>query len=331
MTSNSLPLISVLMPAYNHEKYVQSAIRSIIRQSYQNIELLVLDDGSSDSTREKIETLRSECSDRFVRVWYKTRENKGRCQTLNELLYEAKGEYIYMIASDDMAIPHAIEKLYVFLSANPDYLVAVGDNIFIDEHGRRIFWDAGWNAVAKGENAVYGTFGQALQANRPDVNFFSDEFGSYLSLLKGNYIPNGCLIRRQTLLDIGGYTDEAPLEDWYHNLQFAKRGKMQYIDKPLFLYRWHATNTAKLKEYMRDITAKTLYYEYTVVEKIKNPRISKIFYSHFTEKIRYEHDYRPFFAIKKVRNKFAEKKYLVFFKFSFLLKSKSRDYRKVLN
>ena len=71
------PLVSVLIPAYNHEKYVQDAIKSIMEQTYQNIELIVIDDGSKDSTWQKIQDMKSECEKRFTRVHFETKQNEG--------------------------------------------------------------------------------------------------------------------------------------------------------------------------------------------------------------------------------------------------------------
>ena len=61
-------LISILIPAYNHEKYIQETIQSIIQQSYQNLELIIINDGSNDTTWEKINAMRELCENRFVRT-----------------------------------------------------------------------------------------------------------------------------------------------------------------------------------------------------------------------------------------------------------------------
>ena len=86
MLTNKKPLVSVLMPAYNHQNYVQEAINSIIHQTYKNIELIVLDDGSTDDTWEILKSLKQQCDERFVNVVFETKENEGICATLNKLL-----------------------------------------------------------------------------------------------------------------------------------------------------------------------------------------------------------------------------------------------------
>ena len=73
---SSEQLVSVIIPAYNHERFVQQTIRSIIGQSYKNIELIIIDDGSTDSTWLKINELKKECEERFSRVVFKTKKMK---------------------------------------------------------------------------------------------------------------------------------------------------------------------------------------------------------------------------------------------------------------
>ena len=111
----SNPLVSVLIPSYNHERFVEQTIRSIMGQTYDNIELVIIDDGSTDATWSKIRALLPECQKRFVRVYAKTRPNIGSALTSNELISEAKGKYIYSIASDDLSKPQAVEKQVDFL------------------------------------------------------------------------------------------------------------------------------------------------------------------------------------------------------------------------
>lgn len=260
-------LISVLIPACNHEKYIKEAINSIIEQTYQNIELIVIDDGSTDGTWQRIIEMKEICEKRFNQVIFETQENGHTYEILNHLISLSKGEYIYLIASDDLAKPQTIETLFAFLSQNPDYALAVGDNEIIDENSKRIYWDKNRNNLYDEKEAKYKTFAEFLQYGREDVDFASDNFGTYYSLIEMNYIPNGALIRRNIFEKIGLFTEKAPLEDYYLMLQIAKYSKMKYIDEILFSYRWHPENTMKKLEKIDKLIVKTKNYERELIRK----------------------------------------------------------------
>lgn len=256
--SSAKPLISVVIPAYNHRLYIAATIKSIIAQYYKNIELLIIDDGSTDRTWDVIQSFSKKCEERFTRVVFQTQENAGTCETLNRLLDLARGEFIYLIASDDLAKPHALETLYGFLGNNEEYTLVVGDNEIIDGQGTAIKWNKHNNPGIK--NFEFSTFGEMLRFNRPDVDFLSPEFGSYKTLVKGNYVPNGYLIRTRIFEKLERFTKEAPLEDFYLMLQIARHGKLKYLDEILFSYRWHGKNTSVDRLKMVAMTRKTLKY-----------------------------------------------------------------------
>lgn len=263
-------LISVLIPTYNHEMYVRESLQSVVNQTYKNIELILIDDGSKDSTWAKIKEIEPELSERFTRVvLQKSESNCGLCKTMNKLISLAKGEYILSMASDDFLLPETVNKLYTFLSANPDYVFAVGDNETVNSSSERVGWDASRNNVPLAE-AKWKTFGEWLRFSRPDVDFLSEDFGSYKSLLVGNYIPNGAMIKKSTIDEIGGYDEDAPLEDWYMNFQLSKKGKFKYFDEVMCAYRWHSANTVKQSEKLGQMTKKTKKYEYSLLKKSKD-------------------------------------------------------------
>ena len=239
-------LISVLIPAYNHERYVEESVRSIMAQTYQNIELIVMDDGSTDGTFAKLQELKPECEKRFARVVMIQAAHNGVIKNLNEMIDVAEGEFIYSLASDDVSKPRAIEILHGFLSENPDYVLAVGDDEIINGASERIYWDKNRKTVPESE-AVYKTFGDDMHING-DNNAHAD-FGSYEDLLRGNYLPNGFLVRKKACCDAGKYDPDMICEDWYMNLQLAKLGKFKYIPEILFSYRWHETNTVSSSDY----------------------------------------------------------------------------------
>ena len=274
MSGNS-PLVSVLIPAYNHENYVQESIQSVIDQTYKNIELIVVDDGSKDSTWQKIQEMKEICEKRFSNIHFETKDNEGTSATLNKLLSLASGEYISILASDDKFKPQLIEIEYEFLSKHPDYVLCVGDNEIIDPKSKTCYWDKNRNCVYDIKKAKYKTFGDFLKKERKDVNFCSDNFGSYSSIYAGNYIPNGKLIRRSVFDKIGNYTKEAPLEDWWLMLQISKYGKMKYLDQVLFSYRWHESNTVKDNRKMCKLINKTRIYENNLLLKSDIDKLNK--------------------------------------------------------
>ena len=260
-------LVSVLIPSYNHEKYVQETINSIINQTYQNIELIVIDDGSKDSTWQKIQEMKEVCQKRFVNVIFEIKQNEGTCATFNKLLEKANGEYVYIIASDDTAMPNAIEKEVMFLMNNPDYALCVGDNAIMDSSSKICYWEKELNIIYDTPKAKYKTFGEYLQKTH-ELDFSSNLFGQYKYLYRGNHVPNGYLIRKSIFDKIGYFTKEAPLEDYWLMLQISKYAKMKYIDEVLFNYRWHETNTIKQKDKIIDYTNKTKEYENNLLENL---------------------------------------------------------------
>ena len=276
MTINN-PLVSVIIPAYNHERFVEQTIRSIIEQTYKNIELIVIDDGSKDSTFSILKSMEERCQKRFANVHFETQSNQGTCITLNRLIAQAQGKYIYIIASDDVAKPQAIQSLYDALKDKPQFVLAFCDNEFINSDSVVINWDDKQNSIPQG--AGYATFWNYLIHKKKTIPSNPDEYGSYASLLRGNYIPNGYLISASALRQIPKFTTEAPLEDWYMHLQLSKIGKYAFIPQVLFSYRWHSNNTIKQSEKMRKITLMTLEYEKKLVEQKGYERWKELFFN----------------------------------------------------
>ena len=113
-----LPNISVLLPAFNAEKYIESSIQSILNQTYSNFELIILNDGSSDSTEEIIKSFKD------TRILYINNEqNIGLVSTLNKGLKLAKGKYIARMDADDISYIDRFSKQYLFLENNPSYII----------------------------------------------------------------------------------------------------------------------------------------------------------------------------------------------------------------
>jgi glycosyltransferase involved in cell wall biosynthesis len=121
------------MPAYNAGKYIAEAIRSVLAQDFSDFELLIVDDGSSDDTREVI----GRFSDQRIRLF--GQENKGISAALNAGLSAARGLYIARFDADDICLPQRLSRQAAFLDANPDYILVGGEAEYVSEDGQHLF------------------------------------------------------------------------------------------------------------------------------------------------------------------------------------------------
>lgn len=125
------PLVSIIIPAYNHANYLQQAIESVLRQDYPNVELIVLDDGSTDNTREVLQQYTG-------RFYWETQENIGQANTLNKGWKMAKGEILSYLSADDVLMPKAVRTSVRYLEANPDVVLTYCDFNLIDPNSHVI-------------------------------------------------------------------------------------------------------------------------------------------------------------------------------------------------
>lgn len=255
LSDSQCPLVSVLMPAYNHERYVETAIRSVLDQDWPRIELIVLDDGSVDGTWRVLEGLRGICESRLERVVFLRQENRGTCETTNRLCALATGGFVGLLASDDAYAPGALSALVRPMLDDPSVGVTVGQNELMDADGNRCFWDADRRCVQE-KKAVYRTFNEYLRERRRLAQDGSD-FGRYAKLLEANHVANGALIRRLAIDRVLPFRDDAPLEDLWLHLQLAKVTCYREVGDTTFRYRWHAGNTARQRARMAFFTAET--------------------------------------------------------------------------
>jgi len=130
------------MPVYNAERYVKDAVASILNQTYRNLELIIIEDGSADNSLQKLESIKD---DRIILV--KNDVNRGQIYTRNLGLKMAKGEYIGMFDADDIAYPDKFKLQINFLKKNEDYGMIGSWAKFIDEDGKRL--RGSWKLRAK--------------------------------------------------------------------------------------------------------------------------------------------------------------------------------------
>jgi alpha-1,3-rhamnosyltransferase len=210
------PLVSVVIPCYNHEKYVQECIKSVIEQDYENIELIIIDDGSKDESVSKIQELVSECEKRFSRFEFRTRPNKGLCATLNEAIAWCKGEFYSAIASDDMMLPHKTSLQVQYFIEHPECDAVFGGMYVVDDNGEVVKPRKGFNGLVS----------------------FKDLF-----LQKRSLAAPTQMIRLKKLTSAGPYPEGLYIEDWYMWLRISHAGAVICsLADPVAYYRRHQSN-----------------------------------------------------------------------------------------
>lgn len=135
--SHSSPLVSVLVPAFNHQEYIESCLESAAESSYAPLEILVIDDGSSDDTYVRVCAWMERNARRVQRVEVRRQRNQGVVRTLNSLIALAHGEYVAVLASDDELVPAGIALRVSALQRHPEWLAVFGDSSVIDSAGNQ--------------------------------------------------------------------------------------------------------------------------------------------------------------------------------------------------
>lgn len=225
------PLVSICIPVYNHENYVIESIKSIIQQTYKKIELIIIDDGSSDSSRNKVESIIDLCEKRFERFEFRSRPNKGLSTTLNEALDWCRGEYFSVLASDDIMSPEKTQKQIEVL-LDEKY---AKENIAIVSHDIQPIREDGLKVSHKKSEFKSGS-----------VFGFRDV---YLSAAK--IMAPAVMVLTDVIREVGGYKNGLAIEDLYMWLSITKKGyRVLYIDEVVTEYRLHKDNTASKAKLM---------------------------------------------------------------------------------
>ena len=224
MSSLEQPLVSVVIPCYNHENFVQDCIQSVLDQTYQNIELIIIDDGSKDNSISKIEEMVEKCEKRFVRFEFRHRKNKGLSATLNEALEWCQGEYYSAIASDDLMTEKKTEKQVYFLQENLHVAAVFGGVELINDKNEIV-----------------------------DIRVHPDRTYTFKEIILNKHdLPASTQMARLKLIkDIGGYNTDYKIEDWYMLLKMAKKEfDIVYMKEVFCSYRFHENNFSKNMEIM---------------------------------------------------------------------------------
>lgn len=247
--------VSIIMGVYNCASTLRESIDSIIKQSYENWEFIICDDGSSDNTLKIVQEYANKYPEKFVVLKNKT--NKGLNATLNRCLKASKGEYIARQDGDDISIKTRFQQEVKFLNQHPEFAFVSSNMSFFDESG------------------IWGEWRNPPKPQREDFLRKSPCFC---------HAP--CMIRREAFFDVKGYTVKKRYlrcEDvnlWYK--LYAKGYKGYNIQSPLYMMRddknAYKRRTIKnrinviLTEWdgMRSLDCKLIEYRFFVKKVIKN-------------------------------------------------------------
>jgi glycosyltransferase involved in cell wall biosynthesis len=232
MVSN-LPLVSVIIPAYNAEVFIARTLESVISQTYKNLQILVVDDGSQDKTAEIVESFVQKDS----RVILLRQPNAGVALARNLAIAESSGEFIAPIDADDIWYPQKIEKqVECFLGSEEKVGLVYSWSVWIDE-----------------EDLILGKY-------EPNYyfNYFNVEGNAYPALLYMNIVGNGSvpLIRRTCFEKIGGYNHKLKqqnaqgCEDWDIYLRIAEFYEYRVVREFLVGYRQVKCSMSKVTKSM---------------------------------------------------------------------------------
>jgi glycosyltransferase involved in cell wall biosynthesis len=238
------PKVSVLALCYNHARFVEACLESIRAQTFQDFELIVTDDASSDESPSLITSwlARYYPSARFIRH----SRNVGLCKTLNEALSHARGRYISMIATDDTWEPTKLARQYAAIEACPsDVAMVYADAFVMDEEGNRV-----------GESFLEA-HGVTDAPPRGDV---------FSRIADGNFIPAmATLIRLDALRAVGGYDENLSYEDFDMWLRLASRYRIEFCPGTLANYR--VVSTSMVRTLFAQPTAAHAHTHFLITKK----------------------------------------------------------------
>ena len=217
-----MPLVSVIIPAYNQGTYLQAAIQSVLDQTLADFEAIIVDDGSTDNTYETVHSFDDQ------RILYHHQKNQGLSAARNTGIRLSSGIYLSFLDSDDLFLPDKLALLWKKLDENPQLGLTAGQYIPINEAGEII--------------------------GEPSENTIPDD---PVDLLLNNPLHVGSILLARKWQQRAGYFDETlrSYEDWDMWLRLGKLGcQMGWIPKPVSLYRFHTKQMTRNSEQMTKAT-----------------------------------------------------------------------------
>ena len=204
---NNSPKVSIILPTYNRAHIIEKAIQSVLNQTYQDFEIIIIDDGSKDDTEKIIRGFQEK--DKRIK-YIRFEENKGAAAARNAGIKMSKGEYITFQDSDDEWVIDKLEKQMKIIETSSENIVVYCG-----------FWRI------DGDEKTY----------IPDINISNREGNIHKELLKGNFVDTPSILLPKKNLEKIGMFDEnlLRLQDWDLSIRLSKYYNFKLIDEPLYI------------------------------------------------------------------------------------------------
>jgi glycosyltransferase involved in cell wall biosynthesis len=217
-----MPQVAVIIPAYNQSQFLSQAIQSVLDQTFSDWEAVIVDDGSSDDTRNVAHSFKDS------RLRYIYQENRGLSAARNTGIRNSTAPYLSFLDSDDMFLPEKLALLLAMLQQHPELGLVAGQAVPVDENNQRV--------------------GKIMDTPLPPQPE---------RLLLGNPLHVGSVLLRRNWQEQAGFFDESlrSYEDWDMWLRLGVQGcHMDYVNKPVSLYRFHTAQMTRIGTQMTTAT-----------------------------------------------------------------------------
>lgn len=221
--SDYTPKLSVIIPLYNHEKFIDEAIHSVLEQSFSDFELIIINDGSTDRSEEVVQGIRDK------RIRYFAQVNQGAHTAINRGIRLSRGDYVSILNSDDVYYRTRLEEALAVLETDTSVQAVFSHIELVDEGGNHIRFKRGAEDNWLNHNA------ETSFKERNDIT---------LDLLAGNFLhtTSNLVCRRGVFECIGYFSNLRYIHDYEFFLRLCYNYKVHIIEQPLLKYRFHSSN-----------------------------------------------------------------------------------------
>ena len=251
------PLVSILCGCYNQSKFILESLESVINQTYNNYEIIIWDDASTDDSVSVIEKWITEHPEKSITI-IKHEKNIGICKSLNECFQLSKGKYIQMLALDDILLPNKLERHVALLEKSTENVALVFSDAFLIDDDSEHY-----------QNRFIAFH----------CHYLTLKSGNYFDRLVGrNFIPAmSVLLKREIVVDVGYWDENLNFEDHDMWLRIAKKHDFLFDEKTSVKYRMHENNSHKKIDFVKPIF-------YLLSKHLEKPIVQKKLHLYLQEK-----------------------------------------------